>query len=189
MARNDKSGNRSGPRTLDAEEESLWTQVADQIKPLTKRKIREISSDSPKQDQTKLPKRKTNPASPQNKINPQNVPYEHGKAPGLDKRTQMRLRRGQVAIDARLDLHGMTQREAHAALNRFILDAYHGGRRSVLVITGKGLQADGRIGVLRAAVPGWLNEAPLKACIRAFDHAAPKDGGEGALYILLRKAR
>lgn len=83
----------------------------------------------------------------------------------------------------------MTQREAHAALLRFIETAYHGGRRSVLVITGKGLQADGRIGVLRTAVPRWLNEAPLLQMIKAFDHAAPKDGGEGALYILLRKAR
>ncbi len=83
----------------------------------------------------------------------------------------------------------MTQTEAHGALLRFMEDAYLAGRRTVLVITGKGLRVDGRVGVLRNAVPRWLNDAPLRQWIKAFDHAVAKDGGEGALYVLLRRRR
>jgi len=57
------------------------------------------------------------------------------------------------------------------------------------VVTGKGLRADGQIGVLRRAVPGWLNQASLRQWVHAFDHAAPRDGGEGALYIVMRRRR
>lgn len=83
----------------------------------------------------------------------------------------------------------MTRTEAHHALTRFLESSYLQGRRAVLIITGKGLREDGRIGVLRGAVPRWLNEPPAHAWVRAFDHAAPRDGGEGALYVLLRRAR
>jgi len=113
----------------------------------------------------------------------------HGQAPGLDKRTQQRLRRGQVHIEARLDLHGMTQTGAHQALERFLERAHLAGKKTVLVVTGKGLRADGEIGVLRRAVPRWLNEAPMRSWVHAFDHAAPRDGGEGALYIVMRRRK
>ncbi|NQW01475.1 MAG: Smr/MutS family protein [Rhodospirillales bacterium] len=99
------------------------------------------------------------------------------------------MRRGKVEIEARLDLHGMTQVEAHRSLLGFMERAHAGGKRSVLVITGKGLTRHGDIGVLRQAVPRWLNEPPIRAWIRGFDYAAPADGGEGALYILLRRKR
>lgn len=113
----------------------------------------------------------------------------HGDAPGLDRRTKLRLRRGRVMIEARLDLHGMTQDSAREALFRFLERAYMGGKKTVLVVTGKGLRADGRIGVLRQAVPRWLNELPARQWVHAFDHAAPRDGGEGALYIVMRRRR
>lgn len=113
----------------------------------------------------------------------------HGSAPGLDRRTKLRLRRGQVMIEARLDLHGMTQDSAREALFRFLDRAYMSGKKTVLVVTGKGLRADGRIGVLRQAVPRWLNEQPARQWVHAFDHAAPRDGGEGALYIVMRRRR
>ncbi len=103
-------------------------------------------------------------------------------APGLDRRSAERLRRGQRAIEARLDLHGRTQDEAHRALDAFVARAQDGGQRCVLVITGKS-------GVLRAAVPRWLNEAPNRARLLAFSPAQPKDGGAGALYLLLRRRR
>ncbi len=113
----------------------------------------------------------------------------HGSAPGLDKRTQLRLRRGKVTLEARLDLHGMTPAAAHDALLYFLDRARARGLKTVLVVTGKGLRADGRIGVLRQAVPRWLNEPPMRPLVHAFDHAAPGDGGEGALYIVMRRRR
>ena len=115
-------------------------------------------------------------------------PLDHGRAPGLDKRTAERLKRGQLAIEARIDLHGMTQADAHRALAAFIDGAHQAGRRCVLVITGKGLGAE-KIGVLRGAVPRWLNQATLRPKLLAFCHAQPKHGGDGALYLLLKRRR
>ncbi len=114
-------------------------------------------------------------------------PLSHGHTPGVDRRNAERLRRGQLDIEARIDLHGMTQEHAHSALVGFIERSWHAGRRCVLVITGKGLR-DGT-GVLRAAVPRWLNEPRLRGAILAFSHAQPRDGGEGALYVMLKRRR
>ncbi|MDB5407188.1 MAG: mismatch repair protein MutS [Rhodospirillales bacterium] len=114
-------------------------------------------------------------------------------APGLDRASAERLKRGKYAIDDRLDLHGMTQEVAHRALESFILAATRRGLRCVIVITGKGLRgiAEGAadLGILRNAVPRWLNESNLRGKILAFTTAQPRDGGGGALYVLLRRAR
>lgn len=115
-------------------------------------------------------------------------PLAPDAAPGLDRRSAERLRRGALAIEARLDLHGMTQEEAHRALDAFLARAAQAGKRSVLVITGKGGRGSGA-GVLRAAVPRWLNEAPNRARILAFAPAQPQHGGTGALYLLLKRRR
>ncbi len=115
-------------------------------------------------------------------------PLDHGRAPGLDKRTAERLKRGQLAIEARIDLHGLTRADAHRALTAFIDGAHQAGRRCVLVITGKGLGAENG-GVLRGAVPRWLNQAPLRPRLLAFCYAQPKHGGDGALYLLLKRRR
>jgi len=112
-----------------------------------------------------------------------------GVTPGVDRRSAERLRRGERRIDARLDLHGMTQDEAHRALDAFLARAEHAGWRCVLVITGKGRPGTSAGGVLRAAVPRWLNEAPNRARLLAIAAAQPKDGGAGALYLLLRRRR
>lgn len=118
---------------------------------------------------------------------------KHDRAPGLDKRSQLRLKRGQMEIEARIDLHGMTQDMAHAALNGFIARSQARGLRCVLVITGKGTRRDefGRYetGVLKREVPRWLNEAGNRDKVLAFTPAQLKDGGSGALYILLRRMR
>ena len=111
----------------------------------------------------------------------------HGRAPGLDRRTQTRMRRGQIDIEARIDLHGMTQEQAHRALHAFLKGSRDADRRAVLVITGKG-RGSGE-GVLRDAVPRWLNEDSIRPMIRAFSHAAPKHGGQGALYVLLKRRK
>jgi DNA-nicking Smr family endonuclease len=117
------------------------------------------------------------------------VPPElsHGRMAGVDRRRADRLRRGQLAIEARIDLHGMTQAGAHARLAQFIGGAVAGGKRCVLVVTGIG-RGESR-GVLRDAVPRWLNEPALRPHVLGFDHAQLKDGGLGALYVLLRRQR
>lgn len=112
-----------------------------------------------------------------------------GIAPGIDQRTLNRLKRGLIAPEIRIDLHNMTQDEAHRGLGRFIADAYAAGRRSVLVITGKGYGPDGAIGVLKTNVPRWLNEPPNRERVLAFTHASRSYGGEGALFVLLRRHR
>ncbi|GAB6052461.1 Smr/MutS family protein [Magnetospira thiophila] len=111
----------------------------------------------------------------------------HGSAPGLDRRTAARMRRGKIDIQGRLDLHGMTRAQAHGALRSYLMQAQLQGKKCVLVITGRGLKRDGEIGVLRQAVPEWLND--LRGLVHAFHYAAPQDGGEGALYVLLRRVR
>jgi len=115
--------------------------------------------------------------------------FEHGQGDGLDRVSRKNMRRGKVKVEGRLDLHGMIQAEAHRNLLVFLEHAYLSGRRCVLVITGKGMTLNGETGVLRNAVPGWLNEHPVNQWIRGFDYAAPADGGQGALYVLLRRKK
>ncbi|MBE88155.1 MAG: DNA mismatch repair protein MutS [Rhodospirillaceae bacterium] len=112
----------------------------------------------------------------------------HGSVAGLDKRSGERLRRGKLPIEARIDLHGMNQTEAHRALINFIDRQQAAGKRCVSIITGKGTYRGGA-GILREAVPRWLNEPSIRRHILAFSHAQPKDGGTGALYVLLRRTR
>ena len=115
--------------------------------------------------------------------------FTHGTAHGFDSQDARKMRRGKIKIHARLDLHGMIQTKAHMSLLSFLEHAYEAEKKSVLVITGKGLKQNGEIGVLRQAVPRWLNEQPMKSWIRGFDYAVPADGGVGALYILLKRKR
>jgi DNA-nicking Smr family endonuclease len=105
---------------------------------------------------------------------------------GLDRRTWLRLKRGQVAIEQTLDLHGRTQGEAHGVLARFLASARAAGCRCVLVVTGKGLASGG---TLRHMVPRWLNEAGNREHIVAYSPAQARHGGAGALYVLLRRQR
>jgi DNA-nicking Smr family endonuclease len=115
-------------------------------------------------------------------------PLAAGTAPGLDKRNLNRLRRGQLSIDGRIDLHGMTRDEARTALLAFLAFQLERGARCVLVITGKGVRGRGT-GVIRAALPHWLNDAVLRPGVVAFAEAQPKDGGAGAFYVYLRRRR
>jgi DNA-nicking Smr family endonuclease len=128
--------------------------------------------------------------------------HAHGGVPGMDRRLQLRLKRGQLPIEARIDLHGLTREKAHVALNGFLARQEALGRRCVLVITGKGRpdwqqpghdspwgHTEREIGVIRRALPGWLGDYPNKARILAFTPAQPQDGGKGAWYVLLRRRR
>jgi DNA-nicking Smr family endonuclease len=116
----------------------------------------------------------------------------------FDRRKARKLAAGREAIDARIDLHGMRQSEAHAALRSFLLGCHADGRRNVLVITGKGGPAQDcdverpfamdtrERGVLRRNVPQWLAEPELRAIVVSFRDAARGHGGAGALYVHLR---
>jgi DNA-nicking Smr family endonuclease len=107
----------------------------------------------------------------------------------LDRRNAQRLKRGRINIERRLDLHGHTHAEAHAALADFVVTAVAAGLRSVLVITGKGSAARLRQETLRDLVPRWLGEPRFRRHVIAFHPAAPRHGGAGALYVMLRRER
>jgi DNA-nicking Smr family endonuclease len=120
------------------------------------------------------------------------VPKPPPRLEPIERRQKQRLARGVEPIDARLDLHGKTQGEAHAALLRFLRRAQADGAKFVLVITGKGTPArDNGIerGVLRRAVPLWLKLPEFRAYATAFEQARVGHGGEGALYVRLRRQR
>jgi DNA-nicking Smr family endonuclease len=107
---------------------------------------------------------------------------------GIDRANAERLKRGLHKIDATLDLHGMTQVEAHRALAAFIAASHDAGRRCLLVVTGRGLGSSGP-GVLKRSVPRWLEEPELRRRILAISPAQPRHGGSGAAYVLLRRPR
>ena len=113
----------------------------------------------------------------------------HGVPAGIDKRTLARLRRGLITPDAVLDLHSYTQAEAHRQLSAALAAAQMTGGRCVLVLTGKRYGPDGAVGVLKTMVPRWLVEPPNRGRVLAFCHATRGHGGEGALYVLLRRVR
>lgn len=104
----------------------------------------------------------------------------------MDHRKAERFRKGLLPLEAVLDLHGMTQPQAHAALDRYIADCFARGLRAVLVITGKGNTGEG---VLKARVPDWLHMSPNSDWVLAFTPARLHHGGTGALYVLLRRDR
>jgi DNA-nicking Smr family endonuclease len=118
--------------------------------------------------------------------------------PGLDRRTTERLTKGQLPVEARLDLHGHRQATAHRALDAFIGASHRAGRRCVLVVTGKGqerqgtppaIMGDEAPGVLKRNLPRWLAEPGLADKVLAIRPALPQHGGEGAFYVLLRRSR
>ena len=176
---------------LTSDDRILWAKVASEVRPLKKatgqstesRPVKKIGSKKDNYPQ------KSNPNTSADNIGQDIAFLEHGKGSGMENRTKRRLRRGQIRIEARLDLHGMTQSEAHQRLIDFLEISYSTGCGAVLVITGKGMRSESQKGILRRAVPRWLNQPPLRQFIKAFDYAAPRDGGEGALYVLLRRRR
>lgn len=106
----------------------------------------------------------------------------------LGRRLRQRVARGREAIDGRLDLHGLTQAQAHSALLHFLRSASAREARLVLVITGKG-RGEGERGVLRQQVPHWFAQPEFRAFVVGFEEAHVAHGGEGALYVKIRRMR
>jgi len=107
--------------------------------------------------------------------------------PGIDRKTLKRLRRGELAIESEIDLHGLDATSAHARLERFIRECHVNGLRCVRIVHGRGKNSLGGIPVLRSQLPRWLARGPSRRVVLAYTSAKPNDGGPGATYVLLRK--
>ena len=176
-------------RSLSDDERALWDTVTRAVAPLRKRKAR-------KRDEPVVPASAPPPsAKPVRVARVVTAAAVKEKAPPplapLGRRMRAKLARGSEAIDDRIDLHGMTQADAHAALAHFLRRAQARGARVVLVITGKGARAGDAFserGVLKRQVPHWLESAALRPLVIGFESAGVGHGGAGALYVRLRRA-
>ena len=171
---------RSGKKLTD-EDRVLWSLVAKSAKPLKGRNPLKDEPSKPAAEE-KIPAPAAKAAASPTAATPKRQHVTHA----LDRPTLDKLSKGKLPIEGRVDLHGMTQSEAHALLLSFLQRAHAGGVRYVLVITGKGFSSDGN-GVLKRQVPAWLSTPPFRMLVSSHDLAARRHGGEGALYVRLRK--
>jgi DNA-nicking Smr family endonuclease len=198
------SGKRGRGQSLSEDERALWEHAARDLKPIKGKKQRVTDSltaetepapprpPSPPPTKTTAPARREPPPPPSARTPARPSAPEPA---GLDRRTTRQIGSGRMDIEARIDLHGMRQSEAHTALRRFLLRSHAADKRLVLVITGKGGPSPQRDewgheierGVLRRNVPRWLQESELAAIVVGFSPASLRHGGEGALYVRLRK--
>jgi len=172
---------RSSKKMSD-EDRVLWNLVARSATPLKGRKAVEEEPARPPLEE-KIPQAASKAAPAAAAPAP---PKRQHVMHALDRPTLDRLAGGKLPIEGRVDLHGMTQGEAHALLLSFLQRAHANGVRYVLVITGKGFSSGGD-GVLRRQVPAWLSTPPFRVLVSSHDIAARRHGGEGALYVRLRK--
>lgn len=189
MSRKPPKSNRpaAGP-----DDDALWSHVARSVTPIGGRRKKardEAESQKPARKEAAA-KPATTKAGPRKAAPPLPPPAKAppAKTGGFDRSTETKLRRGQLDIEGRIDLHGMTQAQAHAALSRFLSVSVAQERRTLLVITGKGRLSEGG-GVLRRLLPLWLQEEPWRGHVLALTQAAQKDGGSGAFYLRLRRRR
>jgi DNA-nicking Smr family endonuclease len=178
-------------RDLSEEERALWESVAKHTKPLRK-KHRAAKSETVSPDMEARIAGK--PPALLNSLAPASVPKMPRPAvpplAPLGRRERSQLSRGRKEIEARLDLHGMTQTRAHRALSGFLQRAHLDGLTFVLVITGKGkMGAESERGVLRRQVPQWLSQPEFRTLVVGFEEAHIGHGGEGALYVRIRRSR
>ena len=164
-------------RRLSEDEQRLWGSIARSVTPIGRN-----SSDREEPQSAARPRTTAAAAAPSTA-----TPVAPPRLVPIDRRARQKLARGRDAIDARLDLHGRTQAQAHAALARFLRKAQTDGARYVLVVTGKGRDPEG--GVLRRQVPLWLEQSEFRSLVVGFDTAHTGHGGEGALYVRVRRRR
>lgn len=175
---------RKSVKKLTAEDRILWSRVARTVTPLAADRF--VPDEEPEPIDTKRPPgtsaRKTALPVPE-----QQPPPRTPRQPGaIDLKTRGRIAKGRISLDARVDLHGLTQAEAHGLLLSFLHRAHAGGLKHVLVITGKGSSPSSE-GVLRRAVPAWLATGPFRALVSGHSAASRNHGGDGALYVRLRR--
>lgn len=178
-------------RTPSREESELWRTAMRDARPLKRQRqaAKKSATAPPPAEPAPKPAPPKRPPPPAPKPPPAKPPeLAPGGIAGVDKRLAERLKRGQLPIDGTLDLHGLTQEEAHRQLDGFLALSANAGRRCVLVITGKGVWRSDS-GILREMVPRWVNEAPNRARVLAIASAQPRHGGSGALYVLLKRRR
>jgi DNA-nicking Smr family endonuclease len=180
-------------RRLSDDEHALWSGVTRSVAPLPRRKPRAepitVAASAGLLAPPAKPRPRPAQATPRT-LAPPPAPLPPPAA--LGRRFKREVTRGKRAIEARLDLHGLTQTQAHHALLSFLRGAQARGSRLVLVITGKGAPGDDPLserGVLRRQVPRWLRTAEFRAHVAGFEAAAIGHGGEGALYVSLRRTR
>jgi DNA-nicking Smr family endonuclease len=202
---------KGGRRHLNDDEAADWDYTVKTIEPLKRAKSRvragheQTTDDAParRAEETiqAASSRTQTPPGTAGKSKPSALPPKKPVPPisEFDRNNAKKLRSGRVEIEARLDLHGMRQDEAHRALRTFLMRSQRRGLRWVLVITGKGgtggrssVEDDDVIpvrdrGVLKRNVPRWLAEPDLRSLVVSFTEAAAPHGGEGALYVHLRK--
>ena len=202
MSRSGKSGD--GRRTVTPDEAALWNHATRALVPVkVKPRITETAPAAPvKSPQSEPATRTAGKNPPKATLRPPPAAPRPPPSPPLadfDRRQARRISSGKVEIEARIDLHGMRQSDAHVRLRAFLLDAHARGLKTVLVITGKGgeqpkddymAEAFGqqRRGVLRRNVPIWLDEPELRAVVVGYTPAGVRHGGEGALYVQLRRS-
>ena len=176
-------------RDLSEEERALWESVAKQAKPLRKKPLRAEAPASDARDAARSAADKSAPGPKPLKITLAPKPEPPPLVP-LGRRERSQLSRGRKEIEARLDLHGMTQARAHRALSNFLQRAHRDGFTFVLVITGKGRAGvDPERGVLRRQVPQWLGLPEFRSLVVGFEEAHIGHGGEGALYVRIRRSK
>ena len=178
-------------RALSEEEHALWESVARQVKPLRKKPRPPTLQAAESQADTATARPKSSPRPIPPVAAPKLAKPAVPPLLPLGRRERSRLSRGRSEIDARIDLHGMTQVRAHRALLGFLQRAHSDGLTFVLVITGKGTMtaADSERGVLRRQVPQWLSLPEFRALVVGFEQAHLGHGGEGALYVRIRRTR
>jgi DNA-nicking Smr family endonuclease len=179
------------PRALTDDERQLWESVAKQAKPLRKRqRAKPVVLPEKEPDAAGKPATASGPTSSSG--SPKIARRSDPPLPVmLTRRERSQLSRRRKDIDARIDLHGMTQARAHRALLRFLQEACGDGLTFVLVITGKGRTTgpESERGVLRRQVPQWLGLPEFRSLVVSFDEAHIGHGGQGALYVRLRRHR
>ncbi|MEM7071191.1 MAG: Smr/MutS family protein [Pseudomonadota bacterium] len=190
---------------MDSSDQNLWAKTIQECKPLKKRNpvsLPKIQSPHPQYAKQRMLKGRAQsgnqishqtthqlqalnqlPPHANNAFYPNNDHLSKYHQSGLDRRSAMRLARGQMKISATLDLHGFNRIDAKARLEYFILTERQKNTRCVLVITGKGQ------GILQQHLPLWLSTEPLNAHILNFTPATIKHGGSGAFYVLIRRLR
>jgi DNA-nicking Smr family endonuclease len=180
-------------RAASDDEKALWRAVTHDVKPLARpRRVRVVAKVEAAEPPPAPPAKQPKPVKHAATMTAQPAlakPVAPAKPnPGLDRATEAKFRAGKLAIAARLDLHGLTQREAHGELVAFLEGSVRLGRRCVLVITGKGPGSPSQ-GILKRAVPRWIASSSAAGQILATSTAQPKHGGDGALYVLFRRKR